>query len=267
MKKKFKLGVLGAGFMATAIIKGAIKSKIVKNSSILVTDISNDALDKISKLKVKTTTDLLYLVENCEYVLFAVKPQNAVEILEKIKDLDIKNIITIMAGFKISKIKKYLPTSKVARLMPNTPCSINCGSIAIDLKDYSGKDKDFVYNLFSSLGVVVLVDESDLNAVTGISGSSPAYFYYFVKAVIDAGVKNGLDEETAKKLAVNTMLGSAKMIKLNDNVALDDLINAVCSKGGTTIEAIKSFEDDKLSDNIIKGVDACIKRSKELENL
>ena len=128
-------------------------------------------------------------------------------------------------------------------------------------------DKDFVVKLLSSLATVVLVEESKLNAVTGVSGSSPAYFYLFLKGIIKSGVKQGLSEQDAKTLAVNTMIGAGKMVLNNPEKSLDDLINAVCSKGGTTIEAINVYKDNNLDKITDKAIDACVKRAFELENL
>lgn len=268
MKKKFKLGVIGAGFMATSIIKGAINSKIVKSKDIIVSDANETALDRIKTLKVSTTLDNLYLCNNAEFVLFAVKPQNLNDVLSVIKTTTCDKFISIMAGVKKAKIKAIMPNSKVARCMPNTPCSIGKGAIGLDDSDYTeDKDKKFINGLLGSLAVVMPVLEKDLNAVTGISGSSPAYFYLFLKGIIEAGVKNGLSEEVAKKLAVNTMIGSGEMVLSNPEKSLDDLITAVCSKGGTTIEAVNVYNDNDISKITEKAVDACVKRSKELENL
>ena len=119
----------------------------------------------------------------------------------------------------------------------------------------------------SSLAEVVLLDESKMNAVTGISGSAPAYFYLFLKGVIEAGVEQGLTYEQAKALATNTMIGAGYMVIANHDKTLDELINAVCSKGGTTIEAVKVYNDGELTNLTKKAVDACVKRSAELENV
>jgi len=269
MKKKFKLGVVGAGFMATAIIEGVIKSKKLKSKQIFVSDISNDALNKIANnLNVCTTLDSKELFNNCEYVLFAVKPQNLSSVLESVVGADCDKFVSIMAGVKKEKIKSVFNGAKVARCMPNTPCSIGSGAVGIDLSDYTDKnDIEFIKSLFSSLAVVVSVPEEKLNTVTAISGSSPAYFYLFIKGIIEAGVKNGLSEEEAKSLAVATMVGSGKMILKNQDKSLDELINAVCSKGGTTIQAVNCYNDNNLNKITEKAIDACIKRSFELENI
>ena len=268
MKKKFKLGVIGAGFMSNAIVGGVISSGVLSPEQIIVSDISETAVEKIHKKGVTVTMDNLYLSDNAEFVMFAVKPQTISSVLKEIKNTTCKKFISIMAGIKKDKIKNELNDISVARCMPNTPCSIGYGAIAIDLTDYKDlSDKEFIKNIFKSLAVLVEVPESKLNAVTGISGSSPAYFYLFLKCIIDSGVKNGLTENEAKTLAVNTMIGSGKMVLNNSDKSLDELINAVCSKGGTTIEAVKIFNEMELAGITDKAIDACIKRSFELENL
>jgi len=268
MKKKFKLGVIGAGFMSSAIINGALSSKILNSSEIFVSDLSDDALNRMTKLGIETTKDNYNLVSNSEFCLFAIKPQNCDEVLTSIKGADCQKFISIMAGVKKNKIKNVLGNVSVARCMPNTPCAIGKGAVGIDLTDYTDlNDKEFVCNLFSSLAQVEDVEEDLLGAVTGISGSAPAYFYLFLKGIVESGVEQGLTYEKALNLAVNTMIGAGEMVKFNTDKSLDQLIGAVCSKGGTTIEAIKTYEDGKLNELTQKAIKACVKRSKELENL
>ncbi len=269
MKKKFKLGVIGAGFMATAIIKGAIAGKVINASEIIVSDVNQISLDKISKIGVEVTMNNVELVDQAEYVLFAVKPQNLNELLIDIKScLSNLKFISIMAGVKKEKFKKVFPNSKIARCMPNTPCSIGAGAVGLDASDFTDKnDVDFINALLSSFGTVVEVEEDKLGAVTGVSGSSPAYFYLFLKGVIDAGVSQGLSYEQARLLATSTMIGAGKMVEKNPEKSLDELINAVCSKGGTTIEAIKVYQNNDINKITKEALDACVKRSQELENL
>lgn len=268
MEKKFKLGVIGAGFMSSAIVNGIINANILNSSEILVSDVSDIALEKMSNMGADTTTDNKFLANSCEFVLFAIKPQNSEQVFAQIKDCSCEKFISIMAGVKIDKISKSLNKTKIARCMPNTPCSIGCGAVGIDLTRYNcEKDISFIKSLFSAIGQVIEVEEKLLNAVTGISGSSPAYFYLFLKGIIDAGIEQGLDEHTARVLATNTMLGSAKMVLHNNDKSLEQLINAVCSKGGTTIEAINTYEKSGLTSITSNAVDACVKRAKELESL
>lgn len=270
MKKKFKLGVIGAGFMATSIIGGAISNKILEGNDVIVSDVNQTSLDKIAKFGVNTTTNNVELVNSSEFVLFAVKPQNLTDLLVSIKDSnnDDLKFISIMAGVKKEKIKKSFSNSKVARCMPNTPCAIGFGSVGLDLSDFNDeKDKEFINKLFSTLATVVCVSEDKLNAVTGVSGSAPAYFYLFLKGIIEAGVQHGLSYEDAKLLATSTMVGAGKMVENNKEKSLDELINAVCSKGGTTIEAVKVYNDAGITAITKEAIDACVKRSFELENL
>lgn len=267
MRKKFVLGVIGAGFMSTAIINGILNAKILKKNQIFVSDRNDDAIDKMRKLGVKTTKDNFEVAENSNYLLFAIKPQNFDEVAILLKDIKVPTIISIMAGVKISKIKKYFKYSKVVRCMPNTPCSIGYGAVGIDMSDLTDeKDIKFVNETFNSFAKVSYVKEEEIGAVTGVSGSSPAYFYYFIKSIVESGVKHGLNYETALNLATNTMIGAGKMIQSSKDKSLDELINAVCSKGGTTIQAINTFNDLNLSDIIDKAITACINRSKELED-
>ena len=265
--KSYKLGVIGAGFMATALIKGAIESGVLFANEIFVTDLSNDALDRISTLGVIVTGDVKELVDNSKFVLFAVKPQNLNDVLLAIKDCSCEKFISIMAGVKKQKIKAVFNNAKIARCMPNTPCSIGCGAVGLDVSDFSSEDSKFIIDLLQSIASVSLVGEDKLNAVTGISGSAPAYFYLFLKSVIDAGVKNGLSYEEAKKLATSTMIGAGKMVEQNPEKSIEQLIDAVCSKGGTTIEAVKVYKESGLFDISDRAVNACVKRSFELENL
>ena len=268
MKKKFKLGIIGAGFMSSAIIKGIIKAKILSGSDICVSDVSTQSLQLISSYGVSTTLDNAELVNNCSFVLFAIKPQNLKDVLASINGCDCCNFISIMAGVKKEKIKSNFPNSRVARAMPNTPCSIGFGTVGIDLADYTDEnDRAFIINLFSSFAKVIQITEDKLNAVTGVSGSSPAYFYLFVKGIIDAGVEHGLTYEQAKELAVNTMIGAGNMILQNEDKSIDQLINAVCSKGGTTIQAIDVYNNNNLTEITKKAIESCVKRSIELENI
>ncbi len=270
VKMKYKLGVIGAGFMSTAIINGVITSEIVNPNEILVSDVNKDALDLMTKKGISIAENNRDLVNGSEFVLFAIKPQNLNAVLEEIKDCDCinKKFISIMAGVKKEKIKKVFPSALVARCMPNTPCAIGSGAIGIDCSDFAQKkDVCFINSLFESLASVVNLSEDKMNAVTGVSGSAPAYFYLFLKGIIEAGVKNGLEYEQAKTLATNTMIGAGRMVLENPDKSIDQLIDAVCSKGGTTIEAVKVYNDNDLNEITNKAINACVNRALELENL
>lgn len=269
MEKKFKIGVIGAGYMASSIILSAINTGILKNSDVIVSDINDQALNKFEQIGVLTTKNNLELANVSEFVFFAVKPQNTKDLFDEIKNCSCDKFISIMAGIKKEKIRASLNENvKIARCMPNAPCAVCKGSVGIDLADFANQsDIDFIKSLFSAVAEVIEVDESLLNAVTGISGSAPAYFYLFAKGLIDSGIKNGLSQEQAFKFVVNTMIGSGEMLLKNRDKNISELIDSVCSKGGTTIEAINVYNQNNLADITEKAVDACVKRSFELENI
>ena len=268
MRKMYKLGVIGGGFMAQAILKGAVYSDFIKPKKIIVSDVSRAALEKVEYLGVVTTQSNREVAENAEYVLLAVKPQNIAKVAESLRGVPVEKVITIMAGVKRSSIRELLygEDLKIARAMPNLPCSVGSGMIAVDSSEMEGDvdDLSFVNSLFSNCGTVISVPEEKLNAVTGISGSGPAYVYLFIDGLIKAGMKHGLSEDEAKTLAVTTVYGGAEMVAQSEDKTLDELIAAVCSKGGTTIQAVESFRADDLEGTIGRAVDACVKRAEEL---
>lgn len=266
MKKQFKLGVIGGGFMAQAILKGVISSNVIKSEQIIVADISQTALQKLEYLRVNLTTDCVQVAKNCEFLLFAVKPQNFPDVANELSQIQIEKVISIMAGVKKQKIRTLLNDEKikVARAMPNLPCSVNKGMTAVDVSDFLNEDSEFIGLIFKNIGNLLFISEEKLNAVTGISGSGPAYVYMFIDGLIKAGITHGLTEEEAKILAVSTVAGGAEMVFKSQDKTLDELISAVCSKGGTTIEAVNSFKNDGLYQIIDTAVGACVKRAEEL---
>ena len=270
MKKMYKLGVIGGGFMAQAILKGAVYTDFIKPKKILVSDLNRDILDKVEYLGVQTTLSNREVAENSEYVLIAVKPQNIAKVAESLRGIPVGKVITIMAGVKKDTIRGLLfgDNLKIARAMPNLPCSIGSGMIALDASEMedSVDDMTFVNSLFSNCGTVLGVPEEKLNAVTGISGSGPAYVYLFIDGLVKAGMRQGLTEDEAKTLAVTTVYGGAEMVAQSEDKTLDQLISAVCSKGGTTIQAVNSFKADDLEGTIARAVDACVKRAEELSS-
>ncbi len=264
MKKNFKLGVIGCGFMAQSIIFGAINNGVIVSTDIIVSDTNETQFEKLTKLGITTTLSNDEVFSSAEFVLLAVKPQSLNEVASSQYANCVEKIITILAGVKKDTIKNLFANAKITRCMPNTPCSIGYGMSAIDCIDFDIDGKTFVKNLFSSLGAVLEIEESKMNAVTGISGSGPAYVYLFIKALTEAGVKQGLTYEQAKILASNTIIGGGQMVVHNPEKSLEELITAVCSKGGTTIEAVNSFNNDGLDKIVDLAVTKCVNRAKEL---
>lgn len=268
MKKQFKLGVIGCGFMAKAILKGAVLSDFIRAKKVIVSDLNENNLNDVNQtLGVNITTDNAYVAENCEFLLFAVKPQNFPEVAAGLNGYCPEKVISIMAGVKKDKIKNSLGVGliKVARCMPNLPCSIGSGMMGVDMSEFNNNtdDTEFITKLFDCMGKVLSISEDKMDAVTGISGSGPAYVFMFIDSLVDAGIKQGLTAYEAKTLAVQTVLGAAEMVG-HDERPLSELIMNVCSKGGTTIEAVKVFEENKFRSTVSDAVEACVNRSKEL---
>ncbi len=260
MEYRYKLGFLGAGNMAKAIANGIIKSNILKADEVVMSD--PFVTGNVAGIKVINDNKVIF--NDCEYVLLAVKPQIFNQIVDELKETKVKNVISIMAGVKMAKIKNILPNAQVIRIMPNLPASVGAGMAGIAKDNDASKEaNEFTKAIFDSVGKAIFVNESDLDAVTAISGSGPAYVYYFIQSMIKGGIKNGLSEEAAKELTLQTFVGAVEMVK-HSNDDLDTMIDRVCSKGGTTIQAIDTFRSYDLDAKIIEGIDKCKIRSEEL---
>ena len=197
MKKQFKLGIIGCGNMATAILKGIADGDFIRTKKVIVSDVNRDKLNEVyDMLEVNISDDNRFVAENSEYLLLAVKPQSFPEIAAELKGICPEKVISIMAGVKKSVIKNSFGVGliKVARCMPNLPCTAGYGMMGLDVTDFNKNtdDTEFIFNLFGCLGRVLSVSEDKLDAVTGISGSGPAYAFIFIDSLIDAGVKQGL---------------------------------------------------------------------------
>jgi len=196
--------------------------------------------------------------------MFAVKPQHYKEITDANVFSDDKIVISIMAGVKIDVLRKNLASNcGILRVMPNMPCSVGKGISALCFDKINQQDKEFLTGLFSSCGDIIEIDESKFDAVTSISGSGPAYVYMFIQGMIKGGMQGGLTYDESKALAVATLDGATELAKISHE-PLDTLVDSVCSKGGTTIEAVSIYKEKGLIDIIAKGIDACRNKSKIL---
>lgn len=267
MKKKFKLGVIGCGYMATAILRGAVLSDFLPGKKIVVSDVIEENLDNISdELGVFTCTSNKYIAENSEFVLLAVNKRNFEGVMKSLGGVAPDKVISLISGVTKKTLKAYLGLdARIARCVPNIAMSIGSGAIAIDMNDFNSDrdDLEFINNLLGNTGTLLSVNEDKLDAAAGLSGSGPAYVFMFIDSLIDAGISNGLTGDEAKLLAVQTVLGSAEMV-LKDNQTLSDLIMSACSKGGIAVEGVKTLEDKDFRGIVAKAVEAGVKRSKEL---
>ncbi len=265
--KKFKLGIIGIGKMGSSILQGLIKSGLYQKSDILLYDADLDKVNMLSERGYEIAEKELALFQSVEMLILAIKPQLFASVLSKLQDSQEKTtIISIAAGITIEYMKKYLGEQKYIRVMPNTPAAIGYGTTIITRND-KVDDETFIKarRIFENLGIVEEVKEEDIDAIIPINGSMPAYLYYFVKAFVETAKIHGINEKIAKYLAANSVIGSAQML-LQSNKTIDELINDVCSPGGTTIAGMNILKDNHFEEIIEKASLACTNRSKELKN-
>ena len=261
-----RIGFIGAGNMATAIIKGLIAQK-GSGSFINVFDVSSEKLDEISKLGVNAFSSSQDVVNNSDIIVLAVKPQNYAEVLDALKDvvsID-KTFVSIAAGISINYVQSALDCKcPVVRVMPNTPLLLKKGASALCPSDnISEDDKKIVYDMFAGSGVCEYITEDHMNEIIAVNGSSPAYIYMFAKAMADYAVSVGIDYDKALNLICATLEGSAAMLKGSGDTP-DVLIEKVSSKGGTTIEALNKLREHGFSEAIDDAMKACTRRAEEL---
>lgn len=261
-----KIGFIGAGNMATAIIDGILRSNTVPANNITVFDIMSEKLEIMSEKGVSVTTSPLEVVKNSDITVLAVKPQNYAEVLSSIKDAvnESKVIVTIAAGISTDYISNAVGCNcPMVRVMPNTPLLLGVGASALSRRNISDEDFKYVYDMFANGGTVEILDESKMNSVIAVNGSSPAYIYLFAKAMIDYAQKEGIDSNAALKLVCATLKGSAEMLEHSGDTP-QKLIDKVSSPGGTTLKALEKLDEKGFYSSIIEAMDACTERANEL---
>lgn len=262
------IGFVGCGNMGKAIIGGIINSKIASPKNIIVGDINEKALKATKEeLGVNITTDNLDVAKTADILFLSIKPNLYPMIIGQIKD-DVKDsvvVVTIAAGKTIESTQSAFGKKiKVVRVMPNTPALVGEGMAAIcPSKEVAEEDLNNVVKIFESFGKAEIVGENLFDAVTSVSGSSPAYVYMFIEAMADAAVIDGMPRNKAYKFAAQAVLGSAKMV-LETGKHPGELKDMVCSPAGTTIEAVKVLEEKGFRSAVISAMQACTKKSQEM---
>jgi len=268
MTFKGKVAFLGGGSMAEALIKGLIAAGTAKADQIMATDVSADRLAHLKKTYgISAAKSNVEAAREVRVIILSVKPQVIEKVLTEISSVvdDKKLVISIAAGIALAKIEKSLrETSHVVRVMPNTPALVLAGAAALSAgRNVTNDDLALVQSIFNSVGRAVVVDEKLMDAVTGLSGSGPAYVFMIIDALSDAGVKAGLPRPLALELAAQTVYGSAKMV-LETKEHPGKLRDMVTSPGGTTIDGLHALEKGNLRATLMNAVEAATARSKEL---
>jgi pyrroline-5-carboxylate reductase len=261
------LGFLGAGNMAGALIKGLLHAGVPPHR-ISASDAKSDRLDQLSHAHaIRTTVDNHALVRDSDVVVLSVKPQVIDKVLTEI-GAEVRAeqlVVSVAAGVPIAAIESRLPPgSRVVRAMPNTPATVLAGATAIASGAHARADDVRVSReLFEAVGRVVVLEESLIDAVTGLSGSGPAYIMLIIEALADGGVKVGLHRDTALLLAAQTVFGSAKLL-LESGEHPGRLKDMVTSPGGTAISGLHTLESGGLRKTLIDAVEVATKRAAEL---
>lgn len=263
-----KIGFIGAGAMAEAIINGLICSNFIESDCIYVSDVNEGRLQYLAeKYLINTATDNTNFLDSVDVLVIAVKPQIFPQILtaEFLQTLPQNRlIVSIMGSISLEQLQQGLQRQRIVRTMPNTPLAVGAGMTAITAtKAVSAEDLNLVKVIFATCGEVVEVAENQIEAVTALSGCGPGYVFMMIDALADAGVMAGLSREMSIKLAAQTFYGAGKML-INTNEHPAVLRDKVTSPAGTTIAGIRTLEKYGVRSALIECVASVLERSKEI---
>ncbi|MFC7371855.1 pyrroline-5-carboxylate reductase [Fictibacillus iocasae] len=265
---KQTIGFIGCGKMAQAMIGGMLSSKLVAPQQIMASARSAKTLEYVKeKFNILTTENNVSVARESDVLFLAVQPYGHEEVLKEIAEhvKDKAVIVTIAAGVKMEKVQSFFSfDAKVVRTMPNTPSLVGAGMTAMSSNSHVTREElQNVITLFKSFGEVELLPESQIDAIPAISGSSPAYVYMFIEALADGGVRQGLSRSQSYRLAAQAVLGAAKMV-LETGKHPGELKDQVTSPGGATIAAVATLEEEGMRSAVLKAMESCTNRAKEL---
>ncbi|MGG6293011.1 pyrroline-5-carboxylate reductase [Leptolyngbya sp. AN02str] len=262
------LGIIGGGVMGEALLSRLVEQQIYAPNHIWVSDPLESRRDFLTRqYGVEVTADNTAVVRKAEVVLLAIKPQGFDAIVAELKDSHFSThrlVISILAGVPLSKLEAAFPQQPVVRAMPNTPATVGAGMTAIALGQYTqATHTDTARRIFGAVGDVVEVPEKLMDAVTGLSGSGPGYIALVIEALADGGVAAGLPRAIASQLALQTVLGTAELLR-STGMHPAELKDRVTSPGGTTIAGIATLEKAGMRSAFIEAVRAASQRAEEL---
>ena len=264
-----KLGIIGAGSMGSSIIRGVLNAGFVKQNQMTVFDTSMNQLEQLSRELpgVIYCDHVLDLVRTCDMVILCVKPLVVGTVLESVHSaLEGKAVVSIAAGWTVAMLQKALEGSGATflRVMSNTPAMVGEGMTALcEEHTLSEENFEFAKGVFDALGRTVVLPERLFDGVTAISGSSPAYVYMLIEAMMQGGVAAGIPKTTALEMAAQSVLGAAFMV-LSSGEHPAALRDAVCSPGGTTIDAVTVLEKTGFRTSILQAMEACAEKSHKM---
>lgn len=263
-----KLGFIGTGNMATAIMGGIIKQGKIKAEEIIGSDLSEQGRERVKDAYgICVTADNLEVASKADIIVLSVKPQFYLAVIDEIKDAiqEEQIVITIAPGKTLAWLEEQFGKNvKIVRTMPNTPAMVGEGMTAACANAYVTKEElEEVVDILSSFGKTEVVSEHLMDVVVSTSGSSPAYVFMMIEAMADAAVADGMPRAQAYKFAAQAVLGSAKMV-LETGKHPGELKDMVCSPGGTTIEAVRILEAKGFRSSIIEAMKACAEMSKNM---
>jgi len=271
MLKGKKVAVIGGGKMGGVIAGGIVSRKLAPAGNLTVADKVKECLQGLKEAYgVRVTNDNKKAAKSADVVILAVKPQDMGSVLQELSPAidDKKLVVSIAAGIPTGFIEGHLREgARVIRVMPNTPALIGEGAAALTRgKNAMDLDLDMACLIFGALGITVVVKEELMDAVTGLSGSGPAYGFVIIEALTDAGVRMGLSRDVALKLSAQTMLGAARLCLQGDKHPAE-LKDMVTSPGGTTIAGLKALEEGRIRATLMAAVEAAALRSRELGSI
>lgn len=264
-----KISFIGAGNMASAIIKSIVNSGRIPANAVYVYDKFSEKSDELSYLGINVCYSLADACNASDYILLAVKPQDYENLILSIKEVtenvSSKTFISIAAAISCDYVCSVLGTDcPVIRVMPNTPLMLGVGATAISRNSLvSDKQYSKICTVFAASGCVCALDEDMMNKVISVNSSSPVYLYLLAKSMIEKAVSYGISEKNARELVYQTLKGSVEML-IKSGKSPDELVSMVASPGGTTLAAIKSFESDNFDAVVKTAMDACTERAEEL---
>ena len=265
------IAIIGAGNMGTSLLRGILNAKLAPHEKIIASGTHSAKLEKLgSKWKINHTLDNAKAAQFADILILCVKPHTIGRVLDEVKGAlrEDQLLISIAAGVTIDSMQHCIgKNNPIVRAMPNIASTVDEGATAVSFGKFCNEDHERIaISIFEAVGEVVVVDEHQLDAVTGLSGSGPAYIYMVIEALIDGGVKMGLPRDVATKLAIQTVLGSAKLVK-ESNLHPAILRDQVTTPGGTAINAVHELESHGLRSMLINAVATATIRSRELSEL